>query len=113
MIKSNISEMNEFKNLPPAQREVAVHKKFIQLMIDAALGNPPQQTHGVDKKIFIQHKRVWFKSIEGGTELAEKLLTCGVWEAGLNSDLLPFIKAVHEDVGLKAIHGLPVRNNKV
>ena len=101
LIKAKISEMPEFKNLPPAQREAAVHEKFVQLMIDAATGKIPTQKFKLKDKDFKQHERSWFKSIKGGMELAEKLFTCGVWDAGMNETLKEFLNAIRTEVGLE------------
>ena len=101
LIKAKISEMPEFKNLPPAQRETAVHEKFVQLMIDAATGKIPTQKFKLKDKDFKQHERSWFKSLKGGMELAEKLFTCGVWDAGMKETLKDFLNAIRIEVGLK------------
>ena len=101
LIKAKISEMPESKNLPPAQRETAVHEKFVQLMIDAATGKIPTQKFKLKEKDFKQHERSWFKSIEGGMELAEKLFTCGVWDAGMKKILVDFLNAIRSEVGLE------------
>ena len=101
LIKAKISEMPEFKNLPPTQRETAVHEKFVQLMIDAATGKIPTQKFKLKDKDFKQHERSWFKSIKGGMELAEKLFTCGVWDAGMNETLKDFLNAIRTEVGLE------------
>ena len=63
-------------------------------------------------KEYREHSRIWFKSIDGGKELAEKLITCGVWDAGMKDMLMPFIKAIFTAVGLTPIEDLPVQYEK-
>ena len=46
LVKDKVGKMNEFRNLPHDQKEVAVDEKFVQLMIEAALGKIPNQKFG-------------------------------------------------------------------
>ncbi|KGD42646.1 hypothetical protein DO72_5164 [Burkholderia pseudomallei] len=43
---------------------------------------------------FKGHATAWFKSVEGGRELAEKVYRSGVWDTQLNALLRPFVDAV-------------------
>jgi putative ATP-dependent endonuclease of OLD family len=68
------------------------------LIIQAALGKVPVALADADvtvTKAFKGHPKVWFKSIEGGRELARKLHTLGIWPQVRNL-LVPFLNAIRE-----------------
>ena len=70
---------------------------LIPWIIQAATGSVPdalQEASRVLRKPFVGHASAWFKSIEGGRELAKKVRDLGVWDIQLNELLKPFIKAV-------------------
>lgn len=80
-----------------------------QLIIDAATGSIPPKFTDADKatrKHFQGHAAVWYKSKEGGRELAEKVFQLGAWQK-LQPIVLPFLNAVRKAVGLDSIEGLP------
>ena len=75
------------------------------LMINAALGSVPEGKES-EKKIYKAHASNWFKSTEGGHELARKTFELGLWPA-LKPELLTFCNAVRTTVGLKPVSDLP------
>ncbi len=72
------------------------------LMIAAACGSAPADPDATEaqKKAWKKHGRRWFKSIEGGSELADKLFTLGLWPH-VAPQLLPFVNAIRISVGLE------------
>lgn len=66
------------------------------LIIDAACGRvPPEKSTAPDreKKTLKSQAKVWFKSFDGGRELAEKMVPLDVWPS-VKGHLMPFINAV-------------------
>jgi putative ATP-dependent endonuclease of OLD family len=66
------------------------------LIMDAALGRIPSEkatAQDSDKKALKNHAKVWFKSFEGGRELAEKMTPLGIWPS-VKGHLMPFVNAV-------------------
>ena len=79
------------------------------LVISAATGTVPDDKKDADKgerKALQKHSVNWFKSIQGGTELAAKMFDFGLWPQ-LKSQLLPFINAVRAALSLPEITDLP------
>jgi putative ATP-dependent endonuclease of OLD family len=74
------------------------------LMIAAALGAVPADKVSA-KKEYKSHGQTWFKTIEGGRELAEKVFALGIWPI-LRPELMPFCNAVRNAVGLDDIRDL-------
>jgi putative ATP-dependent endonuclease of OLD family len=68
------------------------------LMIAAALGTVPDGKED-EKRQYQSHAQIWFKTVEGGRELAGKIFSLGIWP-GLKPQLLPFCNAVRRSVGL-------------
>jgi len=67
------------------------------LIIQAALGSvPPGKDE--EKNQYKSDAGTWFKSVDGGRELAEKMFSMGLWPT-LRSLLLPFCNAVRTAVG--------------
>jgi putative ATP-dependent endonuclease of OLD family len=81
---------------------------LVKLLIEAATGSnakcPTTASKG-EKKAWKRHGECWFKSIEGGRELASKVLDFGLWPS-IKDQLLPFLNAVREKVSLPAISDL-------
>lgn len=77
-----------------------------KLMIEAALGYIPDGTPNDQKKAFKSHGRTWFKSVEGGFELAAKMFQFGIWPK-LEGQLLPFLNAIRQSLDLPIIDKLP------
>lgn len=79
-----------------------------QLIIEAATGKVPNTKQNADKwekKAFKKHSESWFKSREGGHELAGKVFNLGLWPK-LEGHLLPFLNAVRLAVKLPEISTL-------
>ncbi|MHB8698684.1 MAG: ATP-dependent nuclease [Sulfuricaulis sp.] len=82
--------------------------KLTQLTVEAATGAVPEKFANADKRIKNDYKgdaAIWFKSPIGGRELAGKVLRYGVWPK-IESDVLKFLNAVRQAVGLPAIKKL-------
>lgn len=73
-----------------------------QLILDAALGKAPEGTPKDQAKAYKSDTQSWFKTYDGGRELAEKLFALGLW-GEMNPKLLPFCNAVREAVGLPRV----------
>ena len=78
---------------------------FKALIIQAALGTVPPGKDD-EKNQYRSHAGTWFKSVEGGRELASKAFSLRLWPA-LKLQLLPFCNAVRAAVGLAEIPDLP------
>jgi putative ATP-dependent endonuclease of OLD family len=92
------------------QIKAAAGDKLVQLIIDAAIGSVPDKHANADKSIkndFKGDAKSWFKTTEGGRELAEKVLKLGAWPK-LQPEVLKFLNAVRQTIGLPAITQLPV-----
>jgi putative ATP-dependent endonuclease of OLD family len=74
------------------------------LMLAAALGTVPDGK-GAEKRHYQSQGHTWFKTIEGGRELAAKAFALGVWP-GLKPELMPFCNAVRNAVELDEIQDL-------
>lgn len=87
--------------------EAAAGDKLVQLIVEAATGRVPERfaTEKSKKKEFQSHASVWFKSLKGGRELAEKVFTLGAWPK-LQPEVLPFLNAVRQTLGLPVIEEL-------
>jgi putative ATP-dependent endonuclease of the OLD family len=57
------------------------------------------------KKEWKGHGRFWFKSVEGGRELARRMFALGAWPA-LQPTILPFLNAIRESVGQQPLKTL-------
>ena len=73
-------------------------------ILEAALGKVPEDKVS-EKKHYKAHAQDWFKTIEGGGELAGKVFTLGGW-AKLQPQLMPFCNAVRKAVGCAEISDL-------
>jgi putative ATP-dependent endonuclease of OLD family len=74
------------------------------LIIDAASGTVPDGK-SADKNEYQAHAQTWFKSREGGRELAGKLFTIGIWPL-LQPQLMPFFNSVRNALDLPEIQSL-------
>lgn len=75
-----------------------------QVLLKAALGEVPADKAGEAKK-YRSHAHTWFKSVEGGRELAAKVFDLGLWQT-LRPQLLPFCNAVRAAVDLPDVPDL-------
>jgi putative ATP-dependent endonuclease of OLD family len=80
-------------------------EKLKLTMIEAALGTVPTGCEE-DKGTYKAHGGIWFKSILGGRELADKVFSLGLWPA-LKPQLLPFCNGVRAALDLPEIEDLP------
>jgi putative ATP-dependent endonuclease of OLD family len=74
------------------------------LILAAALGTVPEDKAS-EKKEYSKHAQTWFKTEEGGRELAAKIFSIGAWPM-LKPQLIPFCNAVRKVVGLAEIEDL-------
>ena len=68
---------------------------------DAALGEVPADVTE-DRRRFESHRKLFFKSFEGGCELATKVFALHIWP-DLKAELMPFCNAVRKAVSLNEI----------
>lgn len=68
------------------------------LILAAASGSVPDGK-AAEKRHYQSQGKTWFKSVDGGRELAAKLFSLGLWPA-LKPQLLPFCNAVRKAVDL-------------
>ncbi|MHB8884416.1 MAG: ATP-dependent nuclease [Methylovirgula sp.] len=77
---------------------------FKARIVEAALGAVPTGKES-EKNEYKAHAGRWFKSVDGGRELAGKLFSLALWPA-LKPQLLPFCNAVRTAIGLDEIADL-------
>jgi putative ATP-dependent endonuclease of OLD family len=68
-----------------------------QIMIGAATGSVPPGKEDKSKE-YKKHGQRWFKTVDGGRELAAKLFSFGLWPK-LKTELVPFINGVRKVAG--------------
>lgn len=73
-------------------------KSLRQLIVAAAIGSKEGAPAG-DEKAWKKHSRHWFKSEEGGRELAQRVVALGAWD-GISPQLLPLLNAILVAAGL-------------
>lgn len=75
-----------------------------QLILDAAMGasHPDPDAPTEVRKGWKKHGQRWFKTLAGGEELADKLFSFDLWPH-VAGELLPFVNAVRNAVGLPSI----------
>jgi putative ATP-dependent endonuclease of OLD family len=81
-----------------------------KLIIEAATGAIPENKKDAgreEKKVLKKHAERWFKSLEGGAELAIKVTEFGLWPH-IEEQLLPFVNAVGTAVSLPEVAHLPL-----
>ena len=74
------------------------------LILGAASGTVPEDKTS-EKKEYKAHAQTWFKTVEGGRELATKVFNLGAWPI-LRPQLMPFCNAVRKAVDLAEIADL-------
>ena len=72
------------------------------VVVAAALGTIPDGTPEDEKGRYQSHAQTWFKTVDGGRELAEKTFSLGIWQA-LKANLLPFCNAVRHSIGMPPV----------
>jgi putative ATP-dependent endonuclease of the OLD family len=74
------------------------------LILTAVLGTVPNDK-AAENKQYQSHSKTWFKSVDGGRELAAKVFGLGIWPT-LKPRLIPFCNAVRKAVDLDEIADL-------
>lgn len=72
-----------------------------QLIIEAAIGTVPANKTD-ERSHYKSHSQTWFKSVDGGRELAAKMFSLGIWPT-FRTELLVFCNAVRKSLGLNDI----------
>ena len=77
------------------------------IIIEAATGAVPQniELEPSQKKEYQKHRQCWFKSVEGGKELFDKVTQFGLWP-NLKDELLPLVNAARSVANLPIIADL-------
>lgn len=88
-----------------ATLKAAAGERLKEVILDAALGRVPDGKEE-ERRHYKSQAQTWFKTREGGQELADKVFGLGLWPV-LKPQLLPFCVAVREAVGLAAISDVP------
>jgi hypothetical protein len=70
------------------------------------VGFAPDGPDSSERKRLKAHAQDWFKTVDGGGELADKLLALGLWP-DFKARLLPFCNAVRKAVDLSELADLP------
>ena len=76
------------------------------LIVAAACGTVPDGTPQDEKRQFKSDAQTWFKTFEGGRELAGKMFALGLWPS-FRDQLLPFCNAVLAAVRRDEIQDIP------
>jgi hypothetical protein len=83
----------------------AAGDRLVALIIEAAIGTVPAGKEE-ERKIYKNHAGTWFKSIEGGQEIAAKMFAMGLWPQ-FRPLLMPFLNAIRAAIALPVIEDLP------
>ena len=83
----------------------AAGEKLRTFIIDAACGSIPEGTPDDERKAYKADAQIWFKTLVGGRELADKLFAFNLWPS-FRDQLLPFCNAVRRAVALDDIEDL-------
>ncbi len=78
--------------------------KLKQIILEAALGTVPDG-EDIDESEYKAHGKSWFKSVDGGCELAGKVFSLGLWPS-LQPQLMPFCNAIRNAVNLPELEDL-------
>ncbi|MEW8030274.1 MAG: AAA family ATPase [Candidatus Thiodiazotropha sp.] len=76
------------------------------LIIAAATGSNDEAPEDDARKTWKKHGRRWFKSVDGGRELAALMFGHGAWPS-LKPQILPFLNAVRDVLGQPEIEDVP------
>jgi len=89
----------------PTAIEAAVAAKgktLRQLVIDASTGSRDGAVDKSQEKAWKKHSQNWFKSYDGGEELAEKMVSLGAWPT-ISPLILPLVNAIRDAVKQPAL----------
>jgi putative ATP-dependent endonuclease of OLD family len=73
-------------------------ENLTKLIVEAAMGRVPDDKRNAsksEKDPYRKHANQWFKTYEGGEELADKIFTFGVW-GKIKDQILPFMNEVRK-----------------
>ena len=85
--------------------QTAAGDRLRTLLAEASLGKVPDGRQA-EKNVYRAHARAWFKTFNGGRELADKVWSLGLWP-DFGPRLLPFCNAVRGAVQLHPLADLP------
>jgi len=77
-------------------------------IIDASTGVVPPNTANLPKEIRNQFRgdsKFWFKSLQGGRELARRIFDLDIWPL-LRAEVMPFVNAIRAECGLGTLDDL-------
>lgn len=88
----------------------AAGERIMALVVEAAVGHvPPEFANDRERQsIYKGHASLWFKSLDGGRELAVKVVELGVWRLAAHA-FLPLINELRRQLSLAPID--PVRHD--
>lgn len=86
------------KDMASLLAKAGSEENLMSIVIEAAKGHVPKAVPDPDRKSWERHARDWFKSVQGGQELALKVVKHGL-AAGLEPQFVPFLNAVRDSVG--------------
>lgn len=94
------------KNIEAIEEALAQSSKSLkQLVIEAASGDVSMLPENGPKKEWRKHGQRWFKTIQGGIELADKMFELDCWK-DKKEQLAPFVNAVLRAVGRTKIEDI-------
>ncbi|CDM60301.1 MULTISPECIES: hypothetical protein [Rhizobium] len=73
------------------------------MIVQAATGDRTGATNEPAGKEWAKHSQKWFKSLSGGSELCEKMISLGLWHR-FEPVLLPFLNAIRAEVDEVALN---------
>jgi len=89
-----------------ASIKAAAGSNLKRLIKEAAGGAVPDGTaDAANKKTYRKQSQDWFKTEQGGRELASKLFSLGIWPS-LKTQLLPFCNAIRVSAGMSPLEDL-------
>lgn len=96
-----------------AAAAIAAGRSLTAVIVEAATGAIPERLQDApraQKNPYKGHASQWFKSVDGGRELARKVRDLGIWNAHLQARVEPFLQAVitaQEDLPARVPHLAP------
>ena len=111
-IWDKILNRKDFKKLFGEVKNDAAYALLGKVIVAVSSGRAPKGIVLAQKAEHILEKfgSSWFKSIEGGEELFEKMYLFGAWKPTITLQLMPSIKAYLEAVGVTPVDELPKFN---
>ncbi|ABE62793.1 ATP-dependent endonuclease of the OLD family-like protein [Nitrobacter hamburgensis X14] len=97
-VRLNLSVKDETSILNACGTPEYRYAKLRSIIIAAATGDDEGAPNDEAKKEWRRHSQEWFKSLQGGAELAVKAMDLKVWPK-IEADLLPFINALGSAFG--------------